>query len=92
LSFYRASLSRGSVVVAALWSIVVAMYDLACELRAAGRRRADDANVHARRITGQSRIWILNVLVMPCPFRSLDDVQTVAGSRIGTDVRIHAVE
>ena len=92
MSLHRAGISRGLVVVAALWSTVVAMYGLACEFRAAGWGRADDANVRARWITSQYRIWILNVWVMPCPFRSLDDVQTVAGGRIGTGVHVHAVE
>jgi len=82
------------VLVAAVWSTVVAMYGLACEFRATGWGHADEANVRAPWITGQYRSWILNVLVMPCPFRSLDvdDVQTVAGGRIGTDVHSHAME
>ena len=89
---HRASISRGLVLVAALWSTVAEMYGLAYAFRAAGWGRADDANVRARWITSQYRIWILNVWVMPCPFRSLDDVQTVAGGRIGTGVHVHAVE
>ena len=92
MSLHRASLPRGLVLVAAVWSTVVAMYGLACEFRATGWGRADEANVRTPWIAGRFRIWILNVLVMPCPFRSLDDVQTVAGDRIGTDVHSHALE
>jgi len=92
LSVYRASLSRRLVSVLALWSTVVATVGRLRAFRAADGGREDDTTVRARHLIGRHRIRILNVLAMPFPFRSIDDLHKALGGPIGIDVHIHVGE
>jgi len=93
LSVYRASVSRGLVVVVAPCSTDAATNRLVREFRAADVGRKDVPTVRAPCIIGSSRIRILNVLAMLFPIHSIDDPQTkLPGGPIGSDFRIHAAE
>jgi len=92
LSVYRASVSRGLVVVVAPCSTDAATGRPVREFRAADTGRKDVPIVRAPCIS-RFRIRIMNVLAMLFPIHSIDDPQTkLPGGPIGNDVRIHAVE
>jgi len=62
------------------------------EFRAADWGREDDPTVRAPPLTGRHRIRVLNVLAMPFPFRSINDLQKALGGPIGINVHVPVVE
>jgi hypothetical protein len=83
------------VRVVALGSTVVTTGGRVREFRAAGwgpRGRYDRPSGTAHQPASRRRIRILNVLAMPFPFHSSNDLHKALGGPIGINVHIRVVE
>ena len=92
LSVYRASHSRGLVIVVASCLTVAATGWFVREFRAADTGGKDVPIVRAPHNIGRYRNRILNVLAMLFPIHALDDPRMLPGGPLGRDFHVQTVE